>query len=160
MTRSPRIERLVADARRPFRLWMTGSLAVVMAALCTGRGVADQSRLAQSMRLLRISPFSVAETVARIEEAAWQRGQSVIARVDDTRPVLVLGSSLGGTPVVMADEQAPPAVPLSVQVKPAGRGASEVLVPRAAGDDWQLLLPAPVAAEIAALPEWLDHALR
>ena len=35
--------------RTPFRLWMTGSLAVVMASLCTGRGVLDDERLAKDV---------------------------------------------------------------------------------------------------------------
>ena len=53
--------------RTPFRLWMTGSIAVVMASLCTGRGVLDDERLAGSMRVLKHSPYNAKETMQRIE---------------------------------------------------------------------------------------------
>ena len=70
----------------PFRLWMTGSLAVVMASLCTGRGVLDDERLAGSMRVLRHSPFSVNETVQRIEDGrARSVATTVLARVGGSR---------------------------------------------------------------------------
>ena len=56
-------------------------LAVVMASLCTGRGVLDVERLSSSMRVLRHSPFGVKETLRRIEQAAEARGLQVLARV-------------------------------------------------------------------------------
>jgi hypothetical protein len=148
-----------ADAvRRPFRLWMTGSLAVVMASLCTGRGVLDDERLAGSMKLLCHSPFSVKETVLRIEEAARRSGQSVLARVGVTGPVIVLASSVGGTPVVMASPDSLPDVPLSVQVRRSPDGGADVLVAQALDSGWDGL-PASVAEELAALPELLERAL-
>ena len=147
--------------RKPYRLWMTGSLAVVMASLCTGRGVLDDERLAATMRIVRHSPFSVGETVQRIETAARQRGQSVIARVDGAGSVLVLASTIGGTPVVMAWPGATPDVPLSVQVRRSAGGGADVLVARAADSGvfgWDEL-PASVADELAALPALLERAL-
>lgn len=147
--------------RKPFRLWMTGSLAVVMASLCTGRGVLDDERLSASMRVVRHSPFSVTETVQRIEAAARQRGQAVIARVDGVGSVIVFASSLGGTPVVMAWPGAAPDVPLSVQVRGSADGGADVLVARVADTSafgWDEL-PAPVADELAALPGLLERAL-
>ena len=147
--------------RKPFRLWMTGSLAVVMASFCTGRGVLDDERLAATMRLVRHSPFSVTETVERIEAEARHRGQGVIARVDGAGSVIVLASVLGGTPVVIARPGASPDVPLSVQVRRSAEGGADVLVAYfadTAGFGWDEL-PAPVADELAALPALLERAL-
>src|SRR5512139_1769929 len=96
--------------RTPFRLWMTGSLAVVMASLCTGRGVLDDQRLSASMRVLRHSPFGVKETLRRIEEAAQARGLQVLARVGQQGPVIVLASTAGGTPVLQASADSMPDV--------------------------------------------------
>ena len=147
--------------RKPFRLWMTGSLAVVMASLCTGRGVLDDERVAASMRMVRHSPFGVTETVQRIEAAARERGQAVIARMEGAGSVIVLASSMGGTPVVMARAGSSPDVPLSVQVRSSSDGGADVLV--ACGADglafgWDEL-PAPVADDLAALPGLLERAL-
>ncbi len=148
--------------RRPFRFWLTGSIAVVMASLCTGRGVLDDERLAATMRVVRHSPYGVGETVQRIEAAARQRGQAVIVRVDGAGSVLVLASALGGTPVVMPEPDASPAVPpLSVQVRGNADGGADVLVARldAAADAAWAELPPVVAAELAALPALLERAL-
>src|SRR5688572_7485509 len=91
---------LPASMRRPFRLWMTGSLAVVMAAVVPLRDASESER-SHAMKLLRHSRFDVSETMQRIELAARDRGLSVLARVSGARPVLVLASSIGGTLVVM-----------------------------------------------------------
>lgn len=149
---------LADEGRKPFRLWMTGSLAVVMASLCTGRGVLDDERLASTMRVLRQSPFGVTETVLRIEQAARQRGQEVLARVGGSGPVIVLAASDGGTPVVMESADSLPDVPLSVQVRRGADGGAEVLVTRTF-DDALAGLPATVVADLAALPALLDDAL-
>lgn len=138
---------------------MTGSLAVVMASLCTGRGVLDQQRLTGSMRLLRHSPYSVKETVRRIEEAARARGQAVLARLGEAGTVLVLSASMGGTPVVMARKDSPPDMPLSVQVRLSADGGSDVWVAAAGSDPTLSGLPAAVAEDVAALPALLDRAL-
>jgi uncharacterized protein (DUF302 family) len=150
-----------ATSRKPFRLWMTGSLAVVMASLCTGRGVLDDERLNTSMRVLRHSPFGVTETVERIEAAARLRGQAVIARVDGAGSVIVLASSVGGTPVLMSRADALPDIPLSVQVRRTVGGGADVLV-AVSGDAPALAwadLPATVAEDLAALPSLLESAL-
>ncbi len=143
--------------RRPFRLWMTGSLAVVMASLCSGRGVLDDERLCASMRVVRHSPFGVTETVQRIEAAALERGQAVIARMEGAGSVIVLASSMGGTPV-MVRAGASPDVPLSVQVRSTSDGGADVLVAEALGYGWDEL-PAPAADDLAALPALLERAL-
>ena len=58
-----------SDARRPFRLWMTGSLAVVMAAMIPLRAASETER-SHALRVLRHSRFGVSETLQRIEVAA------------------------------------------------------------------------------------------
>jgi len=148
---------LAGPARKPFRLWMTGSLAVVMASLCTGRGVLDDQRLASTLRVVRHSPFSVTETVLRIEQAARQRGQDVLAKIGSNELVLVLASSVGGTPVVMLSADSVPDVPLSVHVRRSADGGADVLVAQLSdglGD-----LPDTVTAELAGLPGLLERAL-
>lgn len=144
--------------RTPFRLWMTGSLAVVMASLCVGRNVLDDERLAGTMRVLRHSPYSVQETMQRIEQAARASGHEVIARIGPQGSVIVLASSVGGTPVLMESPDSAPDVPLSVQVRRTPDGGADVLVPQSLDSGWDGL-PAPVAEELAGLPELLDRAL-
>lgn len=144
--------------RTPFRLWMTGSLAVVMAALCTGRGVLDAERLSTSMRVFRHSPFGVKETLRRIEAAAEARGFQVLARVGLQGPVIVLASTAGGTPVLMQSADSLPDVPLSVQVVRNDDGGADVLIPQSLDSGWDGL-PELVADELAELPELLDRAL-
>jgi hypothetical protein len=147
--------------RKPFRFWLTGSLAVVMASLCTGRGVLDDERLAATMRVVRHSPYSVGETVQRIEAAARLFGQPVVARVDGRASVLVLASTLGGTPVVMTRPGAAPDMPLSVQVRGSVDGGADVLLARvgdATAYGWDEM-PAPLVDELAALPALLERAL-
>jgi uncharacterized protein (DUF302 family) len=144
---------------RPFRSWMTGSLAVVMASMAPSRGAADQRP--ESMQVLRRSRYGVAETVQRIEAAARCQGLSVLARLGKTQPVIVLGSSVGGTPMVMNEPDSGLDAPLSVKVRACAGGGAEVLV---ASDqdvrttDWQDL-PAAVADDLATLPELLERAL-
>ncbi len=155
------------DARRPFRFWMTGSLAVVMAAMLPisdGTDGADGSDAEPdtAMRLLRHSRYSVSETVQRLETAARSQGLTVLARLPGARPVLVLGSSVGGTLVVMAAADSRPAMPLSMMVRECSEGGADVMVAQAATErpslDWQDL-PAAVVDDLAALPVLVDRAL-
>ena len=152
------------EARRPFRFWMTGSLAVVMAAmlpLADGTDASD-AEPDTAMRLLRHSRYSVGETVQRLEAAARDQGLSVLALMPGARPVLVLGSSVGGTLVVMQEADSRPAMPLSVMVREASEGGADVMVVHAATErpslDWQDL-PAAVVDDLAALPVLVDRAL-
>jgi len=145
----------------PFRLWMTGSLAVVSAALWPHRGDTGEFDRSASDRVLRKSPYSVSETVRRIEQAAMDEGLPVLARLGGAQPVIVLASSVGGTPVVMDDPDSQPDVPLSVKVRKNSCGDTEVLIaqsPEEAGTDWHDL-PDAVADDMAALPRLLDRAL-
>ena len=153
--------RAVTESRAPFRLWMTGSVAVVMAASLPMRDVIEAER-AGAMRLLRHSRFGVAETVQRIEAAARDAGLSVLALLPGERPMLVLTASVGGTPIVMDGPDSRPAVPLSVMVCEGRGGGADVLVAAASTADppqsWHEL-PASVADELAALPALVDLAL-
>jgi uncharacterized protein (DUF302 family) len=147
--------------RRPFRLWMTGSLAVVMAASIPVRDVDDIER-SGTMRVLRHSRFGVDETLQRIEAVARDRGLPALARMSGERPLLVLSSSIGGTLVLMQDADSHPAMPLSVLVREGVGGGADVLVAsaplRRAALAWPDL-PSQVAEEIVALPMLVDRAL-
>jgi hypothetical protein len=151
---------LSAARRRPARLWMTGSLAVVMMALMPGRFAANEER-PRSSKVARHSPYSVDETVQRIEATARDDGLSVLVRLDGVRPVIVLASSIGGTPVVLDESGARPDMPLAVQVRAGAGGGSEVLFAASAeaGDSDWTELPAGVAEDLARLPGMLDRAL-
>ena len=147
--------------RRPFRLWMTGSFAVVMAALIPLREAGSDERSSPWRTLrhsLRHSRFDVLETVRRIEAAALGQGLSVLARVGGDRPVIVLASSMGGTPVVMQEADSQPDVPLSVRVRAGTEGGADVLI----ATDWQAWagLPAAAADDLASLPALVELALR
>lgn len=151
-----------AEGRRPFRLWMTGSLAVVMAAMIPLRGALESER-AQSLKLLRHSRYGVSETLQRIETAARDRGLSVLAKLAGDPPVLVLASAIGGTLVVMNRADSPPAMPLSLLVSKTRDGGADVLVAAAPTEegisrDWSDLPPS-VVDDLRALPGVVARAL-
>lgn len=149
-------------ARRPFRLWMTGSLAVVMAAMIPLRGASESER-SHAMRLLRHSRFDVTETLQRLELCALDRGLSVLTKLPGSMPVLVLASSIGGTLVVMADVDSRPTMPLSLMVSASPGGGADVLVANAGGEiaanDWSEL-PSSVRDDLYALPGVVERAVR
>ena len=150
---------VMPELRRPFRLWMTGSLAVVMAAMVPLRDAAAAER--KGLQLLRHSRFDVSETVQRLEAAARGRGLSVLARISGARPVIVLACMAGGTLVVMEDADSPPTVPMSLLVHAVASGGADVLLTsRLSGrpGDWQGV-PTSVAEDLAALPGWVAQAL-
>ncbi len=148
-------------ARRPFRLWMTGSLAVVMAAMIPLRGTSEAERN-HAMKLLRHSRFDVSETLQRIERAARDQGLSVLALIPGSPPVLVLASSIGGTLAVMDNADSRPAMPLSLMVSAASDGGADVLIAslqrEGATSDWSELPPL-VANDLQALPGMIERAL-
>jgi len=150
-----------SDARRPFRLWMTGSLAVVMAAMIPMRAASETDRN-HALRVLRHSRFGVSETLQRIEVAARDRGLSVLAMVPGTPSALVLAASIGGTLVVMSEANSRPAMPMSMMVREAADGGADVLVAAApesdAPHDWSELPPS-VVDELRALPNVVERAL-
>ncbi len=147
------------EQRLPFRLWMTGSLAVVMAALIPLRESSSEPQSA-GIRMLAHSRFGVEETIARIEQAARGEGLSVLARLGGDRSVLVLASSVGGTLVVMDEPDSAPAVPLGLFVRGDGRGGADVLGLASTGDHarWSQL-PDAVRRDVAGLPTLVERAL-
>lgn len=146
--------------RRPYRIWMSGSVAVVMAALLPLRN--STASLVDALGgSLRHSRFSVIETVKRIEETALRHGLTVLARTGGDRPVIVLASSAGGTLVVMNEGNSQPDVPLSVQVRESHGGGADVWIsagPSQFGDEWRDL-PAALAHDLVSLPSLVDSAL-
>ena len=153
-----------SDPRRPFRLWMTGSFAVVMAALAPVRSV-PAFEFEPGRQVVRHSRFSVSETVERLQAAACDQGLSVLALVSGVRPVLVLASSAGGTLVVMHRADSAPEMPFSMVVRESPSGGSDVLVVTLSADRdsrdsraWREL-PAGVADDLHALPSVVDRAL-
>ena len=150
---------ITAESRRPFRLWMTGSLAVVMAAMVPLRDVDAAER--KGLQLLRHSRFDVRETVQRLEAAARGHGLSVLARISGAQPVIVLACVAGGTLVVMEHADSPPTVPMSLLVHAVASGGADVcLTSRLRGRpaDWHGV-PSSVANDLAALPGWVARAL-
>jgi len=148
--------------KHPFRFWMTGSVAVVMAALGMGRGALANER----HPLSQFSRFRVTETVQRIEACAHKHGLMVFTRVApasqpygerDEFTLIVFASSAGdGTPVLMEGPESQPEVPLAVAVRADPAGGAEVLF---AGSDWDDL-PANVARDLTELPLMVADALR
>ncbi|HEX6706497.1 MAG TPA: hypothetical protein VF169_17190 [Albitalea sp.] len=146
--------------KHPFRVWMTGSVAVVMAAFGMGRGAMANERqsLSQSSR------FRVLETVQRIEACAQRHGLSVFARLGnqpkpyeapDDATLIVFESAAGGTPVLMEGPGSHPEVPLAICVRSSPEGDTEVLF---TGSDWDDLPPG-VARDLTELPMLVADAL-
>lgn len=149
------------QVRRPFRLWMTGSIAVVMAALLPARAAAE-SEQNETHRVLRHSRYGVTETVQRIEAAARSQGLSVLARLAASQhPVIVFESSVGGTLVVMDESNARVEIPFSLQVREGADGGADVLLATLADSapgQWEDV-PERVVADLALLPGLVDRAV-
>lgn len=148
------------EPRLPYRLWMTGSLAVVMAALVPMQATARSPR-SGSMRLLCRSPFGVGETLQRIETAAEGQGLRVLARLGGAAPAIVLASSVGGTPVLMEEVDSRPVMPLGLLLRDDGSGGAAVFGGAGAPLDrraWREL-PEAVIRDVAALAQVLQRAL-
>lgn len=151
--------------RSTSRSWMTGAVSVVMASVRGARSARVQDR----PTVERASPFSVAETVRRIQESVYRHGMSVFVCVEQpgAQPegtlVIVLESSSGGTPVLMRSEDAyaNPHLPLSLIVRPARDGTSEIIIPAdlGLGDDAKDL-PQALDTDFAELPALVADALR
>ena len=154
--------------KHPMRVWRTGALAVVMAALGQAGSAAGRSGAEERQLVRRHSPYGVAETVLRIEASARQHGMAVFARFEQgartvsVKPgvatqVIVLESSQGGTPVLMGDAPARMEVPLCVLVRRAGEGGTEVLI--GVRPDWDAM-PQALVSDLAELSEVVGDALQ
>jgi uncharacterized protein (DUF302 family) len=164
--------------KNPFRIWRTGAVAVVLAAL-GGPGFADDASMVEERSVQRLSsPYDVDETVHRIELSARHRGVPVFGCFEQDRGcasvarhralssgmrVVVLESSQGGTPVLMgaretgAREGNAFELPLSIRVRPGSDGRTEVWV--ASNQDRQGVLQG-LDLDLAALDEVVRDALR
>lgn len=154
--------------KNPFRFWMTGGAAMILAALSGGtHAVGSKERPANA----RLSRFGVEETVSRIAASASRHGLPVLARLQpprhthaerelhEPRLVIVLESSQGGTPVSMDLPDGPPALLLSVIVQRGQGGATEVWLPLASTDDLPDAMSPEVRHDLADLPSLVDEAL-
>jgi uncharacterized protein (DUF302 family) len=112
--------------------------------------------------MVRHSRYTVGETVQRIEAMARGQGLPVIAKLDGERPLMVLGSSVGGTLAVMDDARTTPAMPLSLMVRERAGGGADVLVcsDRPPGTDgaWRDV-PSQVFDDVLSLPALVAQAL-
>lgn len=146
-------------------------MAVVMSAFA-GATLARSESL--GLMTCHTSPYSVAETVQRIEASAQRHGLQMLALLD-RRPgdgsgkdvpegtnwqVVVLASSEGGTPVLMDQPGGQHAVPMSLVVRATEQGGSEVLVAMSAGPASLASLPTHVQRDLAELPSLVAEALR
>ena len=149
------------ESRRPFRLWMTGSLAVVMAAMIPLRLASDAER-GQSMRVLGHSRFDIAETLQRIEIAAAPEGSPCWRCCRAKRRHWCSPRRSAAPSAVMREADSAPCVPLGLMVRVAEGGGADVLVASVhdsdVARDWPGL-PASVIDELRALPVVVERAL-
>lgn len=150
--------------RTPLRLWMTGCVAVVMAAMGSNlaRAKPEQTHDRTGRHAL-VSPYDVEETVSKIEAAASSHGLVVFAKRACGEPcqaTLVLGFSGGVTPVLMGEHATDIELPLQIDVVKAVDGRTEVRF----HEPWTWLegaegsAPAELRA-IQPLPDLLQRAL-
>ena len=142
------------------RYWLSGGLAVVMAALGGNCFAADARPGATTS-----SRYDIIETANRIEASAARHGLAVFTRLrqghmiglDGGRRALmiVLESSQGGTPVVMDEQSERPGLPLSVLLTVDDEGHTRVMIPSV----WMDEFPQQLAADVAGLPALVADAL-
>ena len=150
--------------KKPFRFWMTSGVAIMVAAVSGSRSFASDD---ERLTLAKISRYGVSETVQRIEASAQRHGMHVLACLPqklnevtgESRYMLVLESSQGGTPVMMESEGAKPSLLLTVYLKQAHAGGTEVFLHEGALRDLPEGLSDQVQNDLAGLPGVLDEAL-
>ncbi|MBL0726925.1 hypothetical protein [Piscinibacter sp. HJYY11] len=151
--------------KKPFRFWMTSGVAIMVAAVSGGRSLASED---ERLTLTNVSRFGVSETVHRIEASAQRHGMHVLACLPQTlnevtgesRYMLVLESSQGGTPVVMESEGAKPSLLLTVYLQQARSGhGTEVFLQQGALQDLPEGLSDQLQSDLAGLPAVVDEAL-
>lgn len=149
--------------KNPFRFWMTGGAAMILAALSGARALGAEERPA----LTRVSRYGVEETVSRIAASAQRHGLPVLARLQQTatdrqsesRLVIVLESSQGGTPVAMDAAYSQPSLLLSVVVQRGANGVTEVLLLEGSFDDLPEGMSEAVRHDLEDLPLVVEEAL-
>jgi len=144
---------------QPWRFWITGGLAAVMAAAAQADARTDNART-------RVSRYGPRETLQRIELLARDHGLPLFAKLAprgtarDGEWLLVLGSDAEHTPVLQAAPGAPLELPLTVRVAERGERGTEVHILRSG--EWlaeQDEVPPEVAAQLQALPAVVDAAI-
>ena len=144
---------------QPWRFWITGGLAAVMAAAAQADARTDNART-------RVSRYGPRETLQRIELLARDHGLPLFAKLApggaarDGEWLLVLGSDAEHTPVLQAAPGAPLELPLTVRVAHRGERGTEVHILRSG--EWlakQDEVPPEVAAQLQALPGVIDAAI-
>lgn len=144
---------------QPWRFWITGGLAVVLAAAAQTDARTDNART-------RVSRYGPRETVQRIESVALDHGLPLFAKLAPraaSRPgewLLVLGSDTEHTPVLQPAPGAPLELPLTVHVAERGERGTEVRILRSG--EWlaeQAVVPPDVAAQLQALPVVVEAAI-
>lgn len=149
--------------KNPFRFWMTGGAAMILAALSGARALADERPA-----VTRISRYGVEETVSRITASAQRHGLPVLARLQqdagvdsqlESRLVIVLESSQGGTPVSMDADDGQPSLLLSVVVQRGVNGNTEVLLLQGSLEDLPEGMSEAVRQDLEDLPMVVDEAL-
>lgn len=154
--------------KNPFRFWMTGGAAMILAALSGGsRAVGVEDRVHHT----RVSRYSVEETVSRIEASALRHGLPVLARLQPavltgadraqkrSHLIIVLESSQGGTPVAMDGPHDTPALLLSVTVRQGREGVTEVWFADGRFDELPDGMTPEVRHDLEDLPALVDEAL-
>ena len=155
--------------KNPFRFWMTGGAAMILAALSGTRAMGAEDRPVHS----RVSRYGVQETVNRIEASALRHGLPVMARLQpppqisgrteresaETLLVIVLESLQGGTPVSMDGPNCMPALLLSVTVRQGRSGATEVWFTDSVFDELPDGMTPEVRHDLADLPLVVEEAL-
>ncbi|KQW00374.1 hypothetical protein [Rhizobacter sp. Root1221] len=155
--------------KNPFRFWMTGGAAMILAALSGGtRAMGTDDRPVHS----RVSRYSVQDTVTRIEASALRHGLTIMARLQQAAPhgraeretfeprlIIVLESSQGGTPVSMDGPNEMPALLLSVTVHQGEGGTTEVWFSDGTFDELPDGMTPEVRHDLADLPSLVDEAL-
>lgn len=144
---------------QPWRFWITGGLAAVLAAAAQGDARPDNART-------RVSRYGPRETIQRIELFARDRGLPLFAKLAprsaarDGAWLLVLGSDAEHTPVLQSSPGAPLELPLTVRVAEHSERGTEVHIMRSG--EWlaeQSEVPPEVAAQLQALPGVVDAAV-
>ncbi len=152
--------------KKPFRFWMTSGVAIMVAAVSGGRSFASED---ERLTLTKVSRYGVSETVQRIQASAQRHGmhvlaclpQQVNALTGESRYMLVLESSQGGTPVMMESDDARPDLLLTVFLKDGPAGGTEVFLLRNALEgELPEGISAQVQDDLAGLPFVVDEALR
>ena len=149
--------------KSPFRFWMTGGIAMIVAALGGARAFAAEERLTRAS----VSRFGVTETVQRIEACAERHGMPVLVRLQQSvgednerqRLVIVFESTQGGTPVLMTSSDASPDLLLRVVVQRGVNGSTEVMWRGAALDELPEGLSPELLHDLADLPALVAEAL-